>query len=137
MNDIYLTGTFRNDWNLDFNIKLVKILEGQGFSVYMPQRDTEQKENRQNTYTQNIAGIDESKIVLAIGTKTQTANWGMEIGYALKAGKPIVILTDQEHPVELMPEGAATKIITVKKMDNMEDYKGELIATVKLSLQSA
>ena len=131
MQDIYLTGTFRNDWNRNFNLEIVKILEREGFTVYAPQRDTEQKGNRQNTFEQDIAGIEDAKIILAIGAKTQTANWGLEIGYALKAVKPIIILTDKEHPVELMAEGAATKIILVDVLDNIDSYKAELFKALK------
>ena len=59
---------------------------------------------------------------MAVGAKTQTANWGFEIGYAYKSNKPVVVLTDKEHPVELMPEGSSKKIIVVDNLDNIFEY---------------
>lgn len=131
MTDIFLTGTFRNDWNKEFNLKLIKLLEERGYSVYAPQRDSEQKGGRKKIFEQNVKGIDNSKIVIAIGAKTQSANWGFEIGYAFKTGKPVIILTDSEHPVELMPEGAAAKIIIPEDIESFGSYFEGLANSIK------
>lgn len=130
MTDIYLTSTFRNEWNRDFNLKLVEALEERGYSVYVPQRDTEQKGDRKNIFDQDIKGIDNAKMIIAIGAKTQTANWGFEIGHAFKSGKTVVILTDKEHPAELMTEGAAGKVIIVDNLDKIESYSEALYAAI-------
>ena len=73
-------------------------------------------------------------MILAIGTKTQTANWGFEIGCAYKSKMPVIVITDKEHPVELMPEGACTKIFTLENIDNIESYINELVASIKQNL---
>jgi len=134
MSDIFITGTFRNDWNREFNIKLASLLEDAGFSVFLPQRDSEQLGNRKETFLQDVQGIDSTKMIVAIGTKTQTANWGFEIGYAYKSGKPVVIITDHEHPAELMPEGAAVEIIYSDNLDDETTFKDALITTIKNNL---
>lgn len=36
MKDIFITGTFRNDWNRAFNEKLCLFFEENGFSVFVP-----------------------------------------------------------------------------------------------------
>lgn len=130
MKDIFITGTFRNEWNKEFNLRLAEMFEAQGLTVFLPQRDSEQIGNRKETFLQDVAGIDQCKMIVAIGSKTQTANWGFEIGYAYQK-KPIIVITDQEHPVELMPEGAVNKIITVENLDAIDEYFEELIENVK------
>lgn len=131
MKDIYLIGTFRNDWNREFNLKIAGLLESSGYSVYLPQRDTEQKDNRKFIFEQNIQGIGQAKMVIVIGAKTQTSNWGLEIGYAYKSNKPIVVLTDKEHPVDLMVEGAVSHIITTERLDDLDSYKDNLLTLIK------
>jgi len=134
MKDIFITGTFRNDWNKEFNLKLVNALEGHGFQIFAPQRDAEQKGDRKETFLNDVAGIDSCKMIVAIGSKTQTANWGFEIGYAYANKKPVIILTDAEHPAELMTEGAASNVLIVENLDNIEQYIDNLISLVKENL---
>ncbi len=43
----------------------------------------------------------------------------------------MIIVTDREHPVELMPEGAAGKIIIVEDLNNTSEYKEVLISAIK------
>ncbi len=130
MKDIFITGTFRNEWNRAFNVRLTEMFEAQGLVVFLPQRDSEQLGNRKETFLQDVAGIDQCKMIVAVGSRTQTANWGFEIGYAYQK-KPVIVITDQEHPVELMPEGAVNKIIVVKDLDAIDEYFGELVENVK------
>ena len=130
MRDIFITGTFRNDWNRAFNARLTEMFEAQGLVIFLPQRDSEQLGNRKETFLQDVAGIDQCKMIVAVGSRTQTANWGFEIGYAYQK-KPVIVITDQEHPVELMPEGAVNKIIVVKDLDAIDEYFEELIENVK------
>lgn len=133
MKNIFITGTFRNDWNRAFNLQLATALEEKGLTVFLPQRDSEQLGNRKETFLQDVAGIDQCQMIVAIGSKTQTANWGFEIGYAYQK-KPVVVITDAEHPVELMPEGAATKIMVVKDLDAISEYFDELVENINNNL---
>jgi len=132
MKDIFITGTFRNEWNKEFNLRLADILESKGWQVFLPQRDSEQLGNRKETFLQDVAGIDQCKMIVAVGSKTQTANWGFEIGYAYNCKKPVVIITDSEHPVELMPEGAASQVIIVENLDDLDSYAENLLNKLKL-----
>ncbi len=134
MKNIFITGTFRNDWNRAFNLQLATALEEKGLTVFLPQRDSEQLGNRKETFLQDVAGIDQCQMIVAIGTKTQTANWGFEIGYAYQSKKPVIILTDEEHPVELMPEGAAAHVFVLKNLDNTAEYIEDLVLAIKRNI---
>lgn len=134
MYDVFITGTFRNDWNKTFNTKVAELLEKNNLKCYLPQKDTDQSGNRKRTFQENVSGVSQSKMLMAIGTKTQTANWGFEIGQAFSLKKNIIILTDHDHPVALMTEGAATNIITVKDLDDMDSYAPELLSLIKSNL---
>ena len=136
MKDIFITGTFRNEWNKNFNLQLASTLESKGFKVFLPQRDSEQTGNRKRTFLQDVEGIDKCKMIVAVGSRTQTANRGFEIGYAFKSNKSVVIITDVDHPVELMPEGASTKIIIAENLDDIPAYIEDLLIFVKQSLKS-
>lgn len=133
MRDIFITSTFRNEWNKDFNLKLVNLLESSGFTVFLPQRDSAQRGNGRETFAQDMAGVDSCNMIVAIGSKTQTANWGFEIGYAYKSGKPVIVLTDHEHPIELLPQNAAVQVIEVENLDNTSEYIERLIAAIRQS----
>ena len=140
MHDIFITGTFRNDQNKKFNLTLEKKLTKKGFSCYLPQRDTAQAdtsvlENRKLTFTENTNGADNAKLVLAIGVKTQTANWGFEIGYAYASQKPVIILTTKEQGIHLMTEFAAKKIIFADDINNIDDYLDELMQAINKNIQ--
>ena len=130
MKKVFITGTFRNEWNKGFNLRLCEYLEKNGCTCYLPQRNTEQKGNRKNTFEQNIAGILGSDIIVAIGAKTQTANWGLEIGYGYAMNKQVVVLTDRGHPVELMPEGAAGEVLSVDSLDDLAGYGDRLLGCI-------
>ncbi|MGE0527068.1 MAG: nucleoside 2-deoxyribosyltransferase [Bdellovibrionales bacterium] len=130
MADVFITSTFRNDWNRQFNLKIAGLLSKNGISCYLPQRDTDQSGDRKRTFQENVAGIQSSKVLIAIGVQTQTANWGFEIGPAFCLKKPVIVLTDVDHPVSLMCEGAASSIIIATQLDDMESFAGDLLASL-------
>lgn len=130
MKDIFLTATFRDNWNREYNPKLIELLESAGYTVYAPQRDTDQSGNRKKTFLQNIEGIDNARMALGLGSVKQSSNWGFEVGYAYKGNKPILILTDNSHPVDLMAEGAVHKIMNVENLDDVDSYKDELLRSI-------
>jgi nucleoside 2-deoxyribosyltransferase len=122
MRDIFITSTFRNDWNRRFNFALEQALVQEGFTCFLPQRDSDQSGDRKQIYAEDVAGIERSKLMVAVGIKTQTANWGFEIGYATQAKKPVIVITDPQHPVELMCEGAASEVLVVENIDDIPSY---------------
>ncbi len=127
MKKIFITGTFRIDWNKDYNPKLAAALEMKGFKCYLPQRDTEQRGNRKSTFEQNTQGVKNADILLAIGANSQTANWGFEIGLAYAFGKPVIIITDKRNEVNLMTEGAATRIFVPENINDINGYIDNLV----------
>jgi nucleoside 2-deoxyribosyltransferase len=131
MKDIFITSTFRNDWNRRFNFALEQALVQEGFTCFLPQRDSDQSGDRKRTYAEDVAGLEMSKLIVAIGIKTQTANWGFEIGYATQAKKPVIVITDSQHPVELMCEGAASEVLVVENADDISSYVNHLAGLVR------
>jgi hypothetical protein len=43
----------------------------------------------------------------------------------------VVIVSDEEHPIELMPEGAASRVRIYKSLDSIEDYIDELVRDIQ------
>ena len=131
MKDIFITSTFRNAWNKLFNLRLARALEREGFTIHLPQRDSEQKGNKKKTFEHDVRGIDNSRMVLAVAVKTQTANWGFEIGYAHKSKKPILIITDTKNPVEMMCEMAAAPVIVFDDIGTTDRYITDLVEKIR------
>jgi nucleoside 2-deoxyribosyltransferase len=122
MKNIYLTSTFTNEWNVKFNPQIGNSLEKHGITCYLHHRDTNQKEeNKLEIFRQDIKGIDNSSILLAVALN-ESPNWGAEVGYAYGIKKPIIILTNNEHNIPLICEGMETEIIKVENLDKIEDY---------------
>lgn len=66
MKDLYITSTFTNQWNIDFSTKLCNFLEKNSFNCYLPYRDTNQDDIRLEIFKQDIKGIEDSLIMLAV-----------------------------------------------------------------------
>src|ERR1044072_3926470 len=98
MPDVFLTSTFRNDWNRAFNLRIDALIRQAGFSSFLPQRDSDQTASRKRIHEDDVQGLKSCRCLLAIGALTQTANWGFEIGYASARGIPVIVLTDKTHP---------------------------------------
>lgn len=131
MKNIYLTSTFTNQWNVDFNPKIGEALENAGITCYLPHRDTNQKEEDWiEIFNQDIGGIDNSSIVLAVALN-ESPNWGAELGYAYGIKKPILIVTNKEHDIPLICRGMATETLRVESLDNIENYIEALSRTIK------
>lgn len=130
MKALYLTSTFKNDWNLVFNIKIGVALEREGLDCYLPYRDTNQSLGEQRVFEQDMAGIENSKMVLAVGVN-QTPNWGAEIGYAYAHKKPIMVLTTKEFEVPLICKGMVNKALIVKDIDEVDSYIHTLVKNIR------
>jgi nucleoside 2-deoxyribosyltransferase len=132
MKDIFFTGTWRKEWNKEFNLTLERALIAKGFSCYLPQRDSDQTGSRKSIFLADIEGLKDAKVQLAIGAnKAQSSNWGLEIGVAFTLGKPIIILTDKDSPPDLMPEGAASEIFVPEAIDDIESFMDDLEAVIR------
>lgn len=81
MKDIYLTSTFTNEWNMAFNPKIGEALTKNGVKCHFPRKNIDQERTDEEVFNQDIEGINNSYIILAIGLN-ETPNWGAEVGYA-------------------------------------------------------
>ncbi len=129
--DIFISATFRTNWSKNFNLKLEQALSNKGYTCYLPQRDSEQLGNKKQTFLENIKGVKNSKLILALGVELQSANWGLELGYAYAKQKPIIILVKKDQFIELMPEGAANHIIQTENIDNLVEYLPQLLTKIE------
>ena len=130
MTNIYLTSTLHNNWNLDFNPKIIKALEDKGFSCYSPVRDTNQQVSTEQIFSQNIEAMKKAQKILAI-CENETPNFGVEVGYAHGMNIPIIILADKNHEIPVMIKNLAADILKVKNLEDINDYLEELIKVIK------
>src|ERR1700722_12522588 len=96
MRILYLTSTFQSEWNRKYNEKLAAKLEQRGLNCYFAHKHTNQTGSRQEKFDQDIAGIQDSEMVLAIA-KNETPNWGGEVGFAYGRKMPVIALTEFNH----------------------------------------
>lgn len=133
--DIYLTSTFRHEWNRQFNLVIGEKLEAQGMACYLAHRDTDQTASPDVVFQQDLAGMDQSKIILAIA-ENESPNWGAELGYAYARRIPIIALAQQDHPIPLICNGMIQKVLRVPDLNMIDAYMSELLETIKEAIQS-
>lgn len=134
MYNLYLTSTFRHEWNRSFNPKIGKLLESLGFSCNLPQVYDSQKETEQEVFKRDIEGINNSEIILAIA-ENESPNWGGEIGYAYGIQKPIIALAQDQHNIPLILNGMITETLWVKNLDNIDEYADNLNTIIRRYLK--
>jgi len=130
MKNIYLTSTFTNPWNVEFNHKIGKALEYHGITCYLPHRDTNQDSSDKEIFNQDIAGIDNTSLVVAVALN-ESPNWGAEVGYAYVKGKKIIALTNKDHSIPLICNHMLTNSLVVEDLDNIDSYIENLILLIK------
>ncbi|WP_440953430.1 nucleoside 2-deoxyribosyltransferase [Methanococcoides sp. FTZ1] len=135
---IYLAAPLFSEAEQEFNKKLENALEGLGFSVFVPQEDSNDTEaareemDSDNIFKLNVEAIDACDILVAVldgGTDVDSGT-AWEIGYAYAKDKTIVgIKTDfrtlgPEGLVNLMIEESANEIVTSVRdlLRTMEKY---------------
>ena len=121
MKNIYLTSTFTNVWNEEFNPKLSEALINGDITCHLPRKNINNERTELEVFTQDIEGINNSSMILAVGMN-ESPNWGAELGYTYGIKKPILILTNKEHKIPLICKMMATEIIQVENLDKIEDY---------------
>ena len=136
---IYLAAPLFSDAEREFNCKLRDQITKRGFSVFLPQEDsndtTEMRhEEKQNyIFNENLKAIDNSDIIVAIldGGSDVDSGTAWELGYAFARKKPVLALkTDfrtlgSEGVVNLMIEVSADSLATDINglMDALEQYQ--------------
>jgi nucleoside 2-deoxyribosyltransferase len=133
---IYLAAPLFSEAEQEFNKKLENALEGLGFSVFVPQEDSNDTEaareemDSNNIFKLNVEAIDACDILVAVldgGTDVDSGT-AWEIGYAYAKNKTIVgIKTDFRT---LGPEGLVNLMIE-ESSDELETSVEELLKTMK------
>lgn len=129
MKDIYIISTIHHEWNLKFNSDLCEALEIHGISVYLPQRDTNQKAKPAAKFAQNAKAMKSSRVIVAVA-ENETPNWGAEVGYCHGLGKRVIAIANKDHFIPLMASGMIDTIIRAKDLENL-DYIEKLINALK------
>ena len=115
---IYLAGPLFSEAEQDFNRKLRDILVKRGFSVFLPQEDSNDTtsmrhaQKQEYVFDKNCKAIDNSDIIVAVldGGSDVDSGTAWELGYAYSKGKVVLGLkTDfrtlgSEGTVNLMME---------------------------------
>ncbi len=130
MQTIYIDSTLKHDWNVKFNPELCAALEEQGFTCYLPQRNTDQAGSREGVFQQNTSGIRDADVLLAVASN-ESPNWGVEVGYAYGLGKKIVALATTEHPIPLMAKYMMNDVVETEDLDDIPSYIERLTAAIK------
>ena len=130
MADVYIDSTLHNDWNAKFNPELCEAQEAKGITCQLPQRDTNQQVEPEGKFNQNIEGIKNANILLAVASN-ESPNWGVEVGFAHGIGKNIVALATTEHAIPLMGKYMIADVVSVEDLDDIPSYIDTLVATIK------
>ncbi len=135
MRNIYLTSTFRHQWNRDFNPLIGEALTSVGFSCHLPTIFDPAKETAGAIFKRDIDGINDSEIILAIA-ENESPNWGGEVGYAYGIKKPIVALADKNHQIPLILHGMIAEVVCVDNLNDINSYIDNLSAVIKKYLRN-
>lgn len=129
MNDVYLTSTFTNEWNVKFNPILGQALQTAGLACSLPEKI---KDNQvpSEIFTRDIDNLKNSKCILAVA-KNESPNWGAELGFVYALKKPIIALTDVGHTIPLICSGMITEKLEVDNLDDIDTYLPKLLALIK------
>ena len=136
---IYLAAPLFSDAEREFNCKLRDQITKRGFSVFLPQEDSNDttnmrhEEKQSHIFQQNLAAIDNSDIIVAIldGGSDVDSGTAWELGYAFARKKTVLALkTDfrtlgSEGIVNLMIEVSVDALATEVSglMDALEQHR--------------
>lgn len=134
MYDLYLTSTFRHEWNRNFNPRIGKALIEAGFNCHLPVIFDKEKESAQDVFQRDIEGMGNSRIIFAIA-ENESPNWGGEVGFAYGSGKTIIALAQKGHDIPLILAGMIKEVLWVENLDEIENYIEDLKALIRRNLQ--
>src|SRR5574341_1742178 len=95
MRTVYLAAPLFSQAELDFNRRLRDEIKSAGFSVFLPQEDSNNIKDGKNRqaiiFNKNVGAIENSDIIVAVidGTDVDSGT-AWEIGYAWALGKPVL-----------------------------------------------
>ncbi len=128
MRTVYLAAPLFSEAERDFNRKLRDEIKKAGFSVFLPQEDSNnvKGEKRQEIiFNKNLNAIENSDIIVAVvdGTDIDSGT-AWEIGYASAKGKPVIGLRTDfrtlgiEGRVNLMIERSVILCTSIQELLN-------------------
>ncbi len=136
---IYLAAPLFSEAEQEFNRKLRDQITERGFSVFLPQEDsndttdTRHEEKQNYIFQQNLEAIDNSNIIIAVldGGSDVDSGTAWELGYAFATKKTVLALkTDfrtlgTEGIVNLMIEVSVDALVTNISglMDALEQHR--------------
>ncbi|ADE37146.1 nucleoside 2-deoxyribosyltransferase [Methanohalophilus mahii] len=136
---IYLAGPLFSEAEKNFNEQLTQRIEGAGYDVFLPQRDstdTESMRKKQDSaelFRKNSEAIDRADLIIAIldGGSDVDSGTAWEIGYAYAKTIPVIGLRTDfrtlgiEGTVNLMIEKTLLKLMysTDKLLTELENMK--------------
>ncbi len=131
MKTVYLAAPLFSEAERDFNRKLRDEIKSTGFSVFLPQEDSNnvKGEKRQEIiFNKNLKAIENSDIIVAVvdGIDVDSGT-AWEIGYASAKGKPVIGLRTDfrtlgiEGKVNLMIERSIIFCTSIQELlDNLK-----------------
>ena len=129
---IYLAGPLFTAAEIEFNFKLYSDLQANGYKVFLPQKECENKTDK-DIYTTCRSGIDTSSVVLAIldGADADSGTcW--ECGYAVAKGMPVIGLrTDFRKSGDTGGFNAMIYFSAIKVIDGEKDYLDKILYYLK------
>jgi len=123
--DIYLAGPLFTMAERQFNTALADQLRSLGYTIFLPQEEEPREFTAAAIFENDIQGIDQSRIVVAIMDGSDPDSGAcFECGYAYAKGKPIIaVRTDFRGigdgdlaPYNLMLTESATKRVSLSSL---------------------
>ena len=110
---VYLAGPFFNDEQIQIRDTIYNMLLNTNFDVFSPGHvtvlnDDSSSNVQKSVFNENLKQIDNCDFIIAIGNSYDTGTM-VEIGYALKANKPVIYFNNSNDGKRrnLMLAGAA------------------------------
>lgn len=126
--DVYVAGPFFNQEQVEVMEKLEDILRKNGFKMFMPRIDSvnlgldKSEEAKKKAFEDDVNAIEESSFVIA-NTMNKDLGTLFEVGYAYKAGVPIIGLAyglPDGAPFNIMLAGAMKAVFTT--LEQVENF---------------
>lgn len=117
---VFLTSTLHHPLNLALNPRIASMLEARGFSVYLPQRDTDQSSDK-TKIAQNLNAIrasDASLVIIDHGTH----NLAAEAGFAKGLGHMTIGVVTKGTDVPIMLRGVLDHLLEVESLSDVPAY---------------
>lgn len=131
--DIYLSSSIAGG-NGPLNQRLCRALEKHGFSVFLPQRDVDQKSSPEEIARADFEALRDSRLVLAL-FRNASRNFFIELGFAHGAGKRIVAIISPDDSLDIMTRAIDLHQLRVTDAESDQQYSGKLFEILSEQLR--